>query len=403
MEYTLIFFVNGFFIVIIFGLFLIYRHAKKRELNAVDTGFFVIELIRYGIYSLLLVSLLIGIEIALISFLIAVNTSILTLAFLLVPFVLFSGVYCGRYYAKKTSSKIFGFLVGLFAIFTLMLPPFLLWLMGAGLGSPGRPFRSRGKFLKAGSMNRNDWNTDVQINAEVLDAGTRKKLTNAWLEIAATEHASVATFSKLSLQLMALGAPPELLKTCQQAAMDEIEHARCCYSLASVYAGQTLGPTPFTELNGIQLEKITLEQLAIESLQDGCLMEGYFSAALYVAAEQAIDPALKTSLMNMAEDEARHAKLAWDILDWSLKSSTEIEAKIQNSLVNLPKALPIKHYDELALTTFEQQGFLSKKRQDDLYHSLLNSVTRRIVFGFQDFGLEMPIVQAPPNVIANKV
>ena len=47
----------------------------------------------------------------------------------------------------------------------------------------------------------------------------------AWARAAAFEHASVAAFARLSLQLMAHGAPTALLGEVHRAALDETRHA----------------------------------------------------------------------------------------------------------------------------------------------------------------------------------
>lgn len=241
-----------------------------------------------------------------------------------------------------------------------------------GMGAPGRPFRLRSKCLLAAPQERHDWCSGLQPSTENLPTDIRSVLSQAWLEIAAAEYASVATFSKLSLQLMALGAPPNLLSACHQAALDEIEHARCCYSLASVYGAQALGPSSFTALNGVQLEKVSLEQLALESLQDGCLMEGYFAAYLDAASREALDPELKASLLRMSQDEARHAQLAWDILSWCLNSqNSNVASAIRKALANLPKNLQIEHYETIAVATDNEHGFLPKRTQEELYSNLL--------------------------------
>jgi hypothetical protein len=62
--------------------------------------------------------------------------------------------------------------------------------------------------------------------------------------MALLEHASVASFARFSLQLMAAGAPASLVEAAHRAALDEIEHARLTFRLASRYEGRALGPGP---------------------------------------------------------------------------------------------------------------------------------------------------------------
>ena len=57
------------------------------------------------------------------------------------------------------------------------------------------------------------------------------------------EHASVASFARHTLQLMAMGAPPTLLMGSQKAAMDEIRHAKMCYGIAQTFLDKDIQPS----------------------------------------------------------------------------------------------------------------------------------------------------------------
>ena len=67
----------------------------------------------------------------------------------------------------------------------------------------------------------------------------------AWERAGADEHASVAAFARLSLQLMAHGAPADLLRDVHQAALDEVGHAERCWSVARRLGAASVGAAPF--------------------------------------------------------------------------------------------------------------------------------------------------------------
>lgn len=245
-------------------------------------------------------------------------------------------------------------------------------------GGHGRPFRLRGKIVIADAEARDDWSSELRFSAHNLNDIMRRNLADAWLRVASVEHASIAAFSKMSLQLLALGAPADLLSACQQAALDEIDHARRCYALAGSYGNQAFGPSPITELNGVTLEKITLEQLAMESLQDGCLMEGFSAAYLHEAALRAVDSELKATLMAMSKDETRHAELAWNILSWSLRSAdAQMRNNLRTALSNLPEKIKDGNHEAMASATCNAYGFLSVDIQAELYGNTLSVVNNR--------------------------
>lgn len=57
------------------------------------------------------------------------------------------------------------------------------------------------------------------------------------------EHASVAAFARFTLQLLAMGAPAELVQASVGAAADELDHARLRFGIADRFDGR-LGAPP---------------------------------------------------------------------------------------------------------------------------------------------------------------
>jgi hypothetical protein len=163
----------------------------------------------------------------------------------------------------------------------------------------------------------------------------------AWTETARFEHASVPAFARLSMTLIALGAPARLVKAAHRAALDEIRHARLAFSLASAYAGRVLAPGPLPELRRASaVTASTLADLAAEALRDGCLMEGVSSAVAEEALRRCADPAAYETLEIIARDEASHAELAWDVVGWCYESAgTELHDPLRTLAERAPPAV----------------------------------------------------------------
>ncbi len=152
-----------------------------------------------------------------------------------------------------------------------------------------------------------------------LTVEVRAALARAWAEDALREHASVASFSRFSLELLAVGAPAGLVEQAHRAALDEIRHAELCFALASGYAGEALAPGPFPLGDGA-LATRSLAALAASTVKEGCIGE---TVAAVAAAEQlarATDPAVRAALEQIAADEARHAELAWRTVAWAVQT-----------------------------------------------------------------------------------
>jgi len=183
----------------------------------------------------------------------------------------------------------------------------------------GRAFRdATGTPAVARVVLRTDWVAPRELLADVVaDVPNRTELAAHWAREAAFEHASVASFAQLTLDLLAVGAPPDLLEASQRACLDEIAHARITYALASSYGGAPVGPAPLEARPGACR---SLADLARTTFVDACVGESVAAAELSERARRESDPALRAALETMAADEERHADLAWRIVAWALRS-----------------------------------------------------------------------------------
>lgn len=175
------------------------------------------------------------------------------------------------------------------------------------------------------------WRAGALAPALGMTAQIRAQLADAWLAGARMEHASIAAFSMLSLRLLSLGAPPELIARTHAAALDEIEHARLAFELASAYGGASVGPAPFTEVARAPAS-CDLATLAIETLIDGCWNETVASLEAELAADRAEDPVVVAVLAKIADDEARHAELAFSILRWCVEQEPAIASALHAAI-----------------------------------------------------------------------
>jgi hypothetical protein len=142
-------------------------------------------------------------------------------------------------------------------------------------------------------------------------------LAEAWAMDARVEYASVAAFARLTLQLMALGAPGELVAEAQRASLDEVRHAQYCLERARHYSGMQLefGPLQIDHC----LDATDLAALVECNVIEGCVSESFAAYGLRARARLAEDPRVAEALASIAEDEAQHALLAFRILDWALE------------------------------------------------------------------------------------
>jgi hypothetical protein len=130
-------------------------------------------------------------------------------------------------------------------------------------------------------------------------------------DAARLEAASIAAFRRLRRELRLHGAPQRLLDAAQRAARDEVRHARVVGSLASARGATKqavrIEPLPLRDL----------EAIAIENAAEGCVRETYGALVGLWQARFARDARVRAAYAKIAEDEQRHATLAWRVAAWS--------------------------------------------------------------------------------------
>lgn len=184
-------------------------------------------------------------------------------------------------------------------------------------GCMGRPFHQDGQAIVAGIRRRTRPWAGRPPSLDGLDPDRRATLARFWTAVALAEHASVAEFHRVCLDLARHGAPDALVSRAQRAAIDEARHARRCFALASAYAGEALEPAALPLGDSVALAK-DLATLAVSTWREGCLAETC-SAWLYAAlGDRSQDPVVRATLDMIVRDETRHAELAWATVRWAL-------------------------------------------------------------------------------------
>lgn len=191
-------------------------------------------------------------------------------------------------------------------------------------GCYGRPYITEQRARVASLATTEAWRGEVGVpSLAEVDPAQRAALVELWTSAALSEHSSVAGFHRFALDLLAHGAPSELVMGAQRAAMEELEHARACFGLASAYAGRSIGPGPMP-LGASAPIASTLEELAVWTVHEGCVGETVAAWLASEILEQSEDPAVRAVMAKIAEEEAAHAELAWATLRWALSVGGEV-------------------------------------------------------------------------------
>jgi hypothetical protein len=245
----------------------------------------------------------------------------------------------------------------------------------------GRQVRRRGRIVLAPVHAGGAW-AEMPSAAEVA-APDLARIAAQWRENGRNEHASVAAFARLTLDLMALGAPPELIAAANRDALDEIQHAELCFSLARRLDGQTMGPGPFPEASAVAMlprqRSRALAKLAVDSLIDGALLEGMSARVIAKLSRRCEDQDIRRMMRQIAADEWRHAGHGWDALEWCVAvGGMPVRAALEGALSKIPATIASRAPAAARAGEWERFGIPGAELEAAEYARTLAEVRRRL-------------------------
>jgi len=246
--------------------------------------------------------------------------------------------------------------------------------------SRGRQLRRFGRVLPS-LRKSSEWTTPEMVLEGHEDAPAG--LADQWRENGKTEHASVAAFARLTLDLMALGAPPTLIAAANQDALDEIRHTELCFSLARALDGKSVSPGPFPQAQRVatlpRSRTLALAKLAVDSLVDGALHEGVSARIIAKLGQRCEVPAIRAALKEIAADEGRHAAHGWAVVEWCLDEGGR---PVAEALLGASRALPERMQSSLPVSAagggWERWGIHGHGLESEEYAAALIHVIGRV-------------------------
>jgi hypothetical protein len=186
----------------------------------------------------------------------------------------------------------------------------------------GRPFLVGAEARTASAAAGHGWDSSKLDRIVTLTLAERAAVAAHYRAAALMEHASIAAFARFTLELVALGAPAELVSASVSAMSDETAHTRLCTELANRYSETAFSPGALDVTDA-------LSQPDLLAVVDRAVIEGIFgetSSALEAAwaRDAAEDEAVRHALTTIAEDESRHAALAVRFIAWAAKHDERV-------------------------------------------------------------------------------
>lgn len=195
----------------------------------------------------------------------------------------------------------------------------------------GRPFLVAGTHRLAQAARRSDWSVPgEEPDVANLEQNVRAAIGEAWTRVALMEHASVAAFARFTLELLAFGAPAELVARATRAQADEVRHAAMAFRLASEYAKKPVGAAPL-DVSGC-LDGTSFEKSFVNAVLEGCIGETLAAVEAAEAKAHARDAAVVKVLEQVVVEESEHAELAFRFVKWALARDAGLAPLLRSTL-----------------------------------------------------------------------
>jgi hypothetical protein len=158
-----------------------------------------------------------------------------------------------------------------------------------------------------------------QSTVEQLSAAERARLAETWTRRSAAEYLAVSTFAVLAIDLVAAGAPADVLSLCMRAGIDEVRHAELCLRMIEIYGGKRVMPPPGMSSLPDDPERPKLFQALANTMLVSCVSETYATTVLTATRDLTTDPVAHAVLTSIYSDEVMHARLGWSYLRYALE------------------------------------------------------------------------------------
>ncbi len=229
-----------------------------------------------------------------------------------------------------------------------------------------------------------EWVAAEDFDASALPLAERAGLAAEWRDNGCKEHASVAAFAQLALDLMAVGAPPELIASVQRDSLDEIGHAGSCFAIARALDGKAVSPAPFPDARTQRwlcrrVQRVALTQIALDALVDGVLNEGIAARLLATLSTRCESVQLASILRKMAADESRHAAHSWDVVRFCLdRGGPVVAAALRGALDGMPGSVCSALPERARHGAWTGWGVQSAAMEDEAYAKTRVAAQRKL-------------------------
>lgn len=215
-----------------------------------------------------------------------------------------------------------------------------------------------------------------------------------WRRRTQAEYTSAAIAHHVTLWLLQLGAPPDLIRDGLRVVEDELTHSELSAAVASA-AAVDMGPVVIDAafLTTLGPDGSTIA-LANSILRFFCIGETVAVPLFRMLRANCSVPIARRALDRILRDEAGHRQFGWDVIDWLILSGGEpmqryLEGELPGALEEVSRAYGVDSQP--------REGFLSSDvtawglAQASAYaHTLVTALARDVLPRLAERGLTPP-------------
>jgi hypothetical protein len=179
-----------------------------------------------------------------------------------------------------------------------------------------------------------------------------------WLRRVEAEYRSAAITHHLTLWLMQLVAPLELIRAGLAIVEDEIVHSELSYAVYAAAEGSAVPHLPPQSIGLMQPPPSRLlEAVVSTSVETFCLGETVAVRLFSRLRADCTEPSARVALDRILRDEVRHRDFGWTLLDWLLSTpqKDQVHHQIESHLPGMFARLR-KNYGSGAVPTSAERS-----------------------------------------------
>ncbi|HEV8115368.1 MAG TPA: hypothetical protein VGP53_03950 [Acidimicrobiales bacterium] len=152
----------------------------------------------------------------------------------------------------------------------------------------------------------------------ITDANVAAAVTAEWNQRTEAEYISAVIAQQVTLQLLQLGAPPDLIRDGLRIASDELTHAELSAAVAASASGEAAAPVIDPAAMALPTGEAALGHLIPSIVRFFCVGETIAVPLFRMLRQHCTIPIARSALDRIMRDETRHRQFGWDVLDWML-------------------------------------------------------------------------------------